>query len=527
MSLIKYIKINKIFFLVLLVFGTYIFNFRYNIDRDNIFIASDGQIKFFQTIQITTNFKKNIECYYPEQELDPDFKYYPIRYPWTIINSKLKTCVYEYPPFFPTIASLFLWNDNYRLIMYVPLLLYLIAFIIFFLILNNFAKVKFLNVILALMFFYSFPLLTSMDFSESPLYHLSIIIALYYFSLKADPKWQQHLLFGILLGISIFFRMEILIPAFAISIFIFLSKNDFKDRFKNAISFGCGFLITINIFFIYNYFTSKHILGYRYISSLLENRIVSPDLSFKFQLLRSYLLGDEIMYGILKFYPILFVLLILTFYLIVKNKLTRLEFIFICSGFISLFLIPLSVNFYGGVGYFGLRYLETAFLLILLGYGLVLNRTYNEFSRYIQFAIFALIITSLYWNQLSTKEGMKVLRNSSKDFSSLQNSLILDDSLVIHTSLYTSIFVGPSFLNTPHFHIPNETEITLFLKSLPKKYKKVIFLLPPENMYISSDIPDSLIQNYKTNVNPSNLNILIQDSKELNGVTIITANTVN
>jgi hypothetical protein len=61
------------------------------------------------------------------------------------------------------------------------------------------------------------------------------------------------------------------------------------------------------------------------------------------------------------------------------------------------------------------------------------------------------------------------------------------------------------------------------ITKINNRKQKFIFLLPPENMYISSDIPESIIKNYKTNVDPKNLNIQIIDSTILNGVKIVVA----
>ncbi|MCG9874633.1 MAG: hypothetical protein MH321_07610 [Leptospiraceae bacterium] len=225
----------------------------------------------------------------------------------------------------------------------------------------------------------------------------------------------------------------------------------------------------------------------------------------------------------MKFYPILLLLLPTSIYLIIKGKLSKKEFIFITSGYASLILIPLSINFYGGVGYFGLRYLETPFLFLLFGFSILITSSYHKLNKKYQGIIVLIILVSMYWSHLSTKEGMKVLKNSAKEFSLLQNLLNEKENIIIHTSLYTSIFIGPSFLNNSHFHIPNENEINNFLTKINNRKQKFIFLLPPENMYISSDIPESLINNYKTNVDPKNLNIQIIDSTALNGVKIVVA----
>ncbi len=523
----KKILKNKIFILFFILFAIFILKFRYDLDKDNIFVASDGQIKFYQTFQIKSSHLFNINCYYPNGQLDTNFKFYPIRYPWTIIDTKTRKCVYEYPPFFPALITLLSWNKNYKLIMYIPLCFYLLSFIFFYLILDRISKEKILNSLICLLIFYSFPLLTSMDFSESPIYHFSVIIAIYLFIYSKQNILFRNFIFGLFIGISIFFRMEILIPSTLLSLAFFVIQNHWHDRIKNSFSFGIGFLITISIFFYYNYTTSHHIFGYRYISSLLENRIISPSINFKLNLLGSYLFGDKVMVGIFKFHPMLLVIFLLSIYQMFKNKLKEIEFIFIFAGFLSLILIPLSINFYGGVGYFGLRYLETPFFFIAIGMGLYINRIFTFLPSIWKYTIYFILVFSIYWTHLSTKEGLKVLKNSSKDFTLLQNIINDEKNIIIHTSLYTSIFIGPSLLESSHFHIPTDEEIKDFIKLLPQNKYNLILLLPPKDMYISPDIPVSLIKNYRTDIHPEKLNLSIQDTYILNGIKIIKAKILN
>lgn len=523
----RYLNLKKIFkksylsLIIVFIFISFLIFTRANLDKTHIFIASDAQIKFFQTIQTKNKGFLNIQCLYPGSEKDPSYKFYPIRYPWTIIDTNRKTCVFEYPPFFPMLGSIVLSLLGSELSMYYPIAFYIFAGILFLIVLNKYSINNWLPSMFLILTFLSFPLLTSMDYSESPLYHFFIMIGLFfYFRIKLNSSWRGFY-FGFFLGIAIFFRMEILIPATLLCFFLMIENDSILNRVKKSFIFGVGFSIPVSVFLFYNYIESGHILGYRYISSLLENRIVDPNIVFKLTLLKAYLWGDSIMIGIFKFYPFLLLVIPIIIGGLFKKMIKADEAVIFLTGTISLFAIPLSVNFYGGVGYFGLRYLETPFFFIMLSFVLFLNRNFNHLNNLKKFSLIILIIFCSYINYKNTKEGLKVLRSGSKDYQKYQTEIQKNSkSIIIHTSLYTSIYIGESLMNFPNYHINSASEINKFLKMFPKSQELVI-LFPPQNMYISSDIPENLISNYDSKVKLSDLNVSIKSINEISSVKIV------
>ncbi|MCC5813141.1 MAG: hypothetical protein JJT78_00160, partial [Leptospira sp.] len=54
----------------------YLTFFRMDLDRNHLFITSDGQIKFYQTVQIAQGEFSKSNCLYPGRDLDPEYKFY-------------------------------------------------------------------------------------------------------------------------------------------------------------------------------------------------------------------------------------------------------------------------------------------------------------------------------------------------------------------------------------------------------------------------------------------------------------------
>lgn len=519
----NFFKKNYLISIILILFISFIIIIRKNLDKDHIFIASDAQIKFFQTIQSKDKNLLNIECLYPGDDKDPEYSYYPIRYPWTIIDTKKNTCVYEYPPFFPLIGAIAMSIlGNYGAI-YLSIAFYILSGLLFLTIVLKNTQYRLIPSVFFTLSFLSFPLLTSMDYSESPLYHFFILYGLLiYFHLKISTNLKLFL-FGFFLGISILFRMEILIPATATCILLFLYKDYLKNRIKKSVLFGLGFSIPVILFLSYNFIVSGHILGYRFISSLLENRLSNPSIQFKLTLLKAYLFGDSIMVGLFGFHPFLVLIILILLYSFIKSHLKENESIIFLAGLISIIAIPLSINFYGGVGYFGLRYLETPFLFVMISFALFLNQNFKKYPKSIKLIFSLFFIFGLFINYKNTKEGLKVLKSGAKDYQSFQSTIQSEkESVIIHTSLYTSIFIGESLLKYPNYHIKSAEEINKFLQKFPN-HINIILLFPPQKMYISTDIPLNLISNYDSKVNPKDINVKILNENEISGVKILHA----
>ncbi|TGL57218.1 hypothetical protein EHQ58_13000 [Leptospira ognonensis] len=521
----KYLKLRTIFpILVYMILVVYLIQFRYKLDKNGPYFTSDGAIKIYQTYQYKENGLLSLECYYPSRSLDPNFEFYPISYPWAIFSSdsNKERCVLEYPPFFYWIGAILLSIVSLKILLYLPILFYSLAIFLFDAILLVVGFRSFFRIFIVALSFFSFPILTSIDYTESSFFLLIYLIAFYMLAhtIKSDQKKKSlnFLLIGAILGFSFFFRLEIIFPVvFLLICFLFIMRD-----IKNTLLMGVGFAAIASIFLLYNFSVSGHILGFRYVSSINLNENSGAGIYERFQLLKAYLWGDSLMIGIFQFNPLCFFMIVAPVVSLVLRKSNRIGSMFIFSGIFAILSIPFYVTFYGGVGYFGLRYLEAPFFLMVIGFSSYLGE-----SKFIKDSVwktitFVILSFLIYFNLVTTREGLKVLRSASADLHALHVEFDKSSKFVIHTSLYSSIWMGNSFLNKNHILTTDTHAYETFLDKLKEK-EQFIVIQSPQDIYISSDIPKSLYQRYKTNVKIDPKKTEILEIKKLFGVNIILA----
>lgn len=519
----KYLNFRTIFpILVYMILVVYLIQFRYKLDKNGPYFTSDGAIKMYQTYQYKEKGLLSLECYYPTRSLDPSFEFYPISYPWAIFSneSNKERCVLEYPPFFYWLGAILLSIVSLKTLLYLPILFYSLAIYLFDAILRVVGFRSLFRIFIVALSFFSFPILTSIDYTESSFFLLIYLIAFYLLALtlRSDQKYnsKNFLLIGAILGFSFFFRLEIIFPVvFLLISFLFITKD-----IKNTFVMGIGFTSIASIFLVYNVIVSGHILGFRYVSSINLNENSGAGIFDRFQLLKAYLWGDDVMIGIFRFNPLCFFMIAAPLLSLVFGKSNRTGNLFLFSGILAILSIPFYVTFYGGVGYFGLRYLEAPFFLMAIGFSSYLGESKfikDSLWKTITFVILGFLI---YFNLVTTREGLKVLRSASADLHALHIEFEKSSKFVFHTSLYSSIWMGNSFLNKNHILTTNTFLYEKFLEKL-NQGEKFVIIQSPQDIYISSDIPKSLYSSYKTNVKIDPKKTEILETKELFGVNIL------
>ena len=123
---------------------------------------------------------------------------------------------------------------------------------------------------------------------------------------------------------------------------------------------------------------------------------------------RATIWGDQVMVGIFKFQPLSWLLLFIPIFAWIRKIRLRTGNIFLLAGWISMLVIPFYVTVYGGVGYFGLRYIEAPFFLVVIGFAIYLSETYFSNKKVIQWSFVFLFLFVGYYNWLSTKEGVHI-----------------------------------------------------------------------------------------------------------------------
>jgi hypothetical protein len=155
------------------------------------------------------------------------------------------------------------------------------------------------------------------------------------------------------------------------------------------------------------------------------------------------------------------------------------------------------VTVYGGVGLFGLRYMEIGFLFSLIGFNLGWQDIKPSLSKAQRWAIVFFFIFFIGYSWKNTREGLKHLRNSAGDYAKVQEvfSSIPNSGYIIHDSLYNSYLFGISFLNQKHINLYNPESCSRILKSIPRGTEVLLVQSPPDR-YISADIPKRLLERY-------------------------------
>ncbi len=533
-SLIK--TIPYLFYLILIVL---IFQFRYELDKKNLYITSDGAIKLYQSVQYNENGFLSLECIYPGRQLDKEFKYFPISYPWAVFSISGNKCVLEYPPFFYWIGGVLLKFFPLRLILYLPLLFFGINIFIFDFILRKVGLIAIFRVLLVTLGFISFPLLTAMDYTESPAFQTFYLLGFYFFwkyleeSRSETNSWMSILnknaffrepfgvlfLTGVFFGLSFILRLEVLMTFSFLCFFTFLLRKNLAKPFFIYIGFGAVGIL----FVIYNMQVSGHPLGFRYVSSIDFNDNAKADIWKRLAILKATIWGNEVMVGIFKFQPLCWLMLLLPIWALL-NKIKRpTGEIFLIAGWVSLLVIPLYITVYGGVGYFGLRYIEAPFFLVLIGFAIYLSEDFfSEFNKQ-RWMLIILILIIGYGNWLSTREGLKLLRNSSQENAVFQDFLKKSNNFVVHSSLYSSIWMGASFLEKTHVNLTGNEEANEYVKQFQDN-EKFVLVLSPEDLYISADIPKKLHYRYKTQLNLDLLPITVIEELKMNGIRLVLVN---
>ncbi|WP_108973113.1 LA_3751/LA_3752 family putative glycosyltransferase [Leptospira ryugenii] len=497
-------RIQKYFpFLLYGIFAIFLFQFRANLDRNGLYVSSDGAIKLIQTVQYKEKGYLQNECLYPSKDIDPNYAWFPISYPWALLQKgETETrCVFEYPPFFYWLGAFFHTFLSLEWILFLPLCFYVLAMFVLDRLLTEIQIKTIYRIVFVFFYFFSFPLLTAMDYTESPSFLFLYLLGFFYFvrSIKFGKIWGDEysplVVSGVFLGLSFFLRLEILIPFAMLCLVYLLTYRDFKKTFVLGISFS----MVVSLCLVYHYVVSGHILGFRYVSSIDYNQNASPSLLARASLLKAYLWGDHLMVGLLTFNPFVYLLIFGTFLMRFIFGNSRSGTVFYLSGLFSLFIIPLYITFYGGVGYFGLRYLEAPVLLLLIGFCLYFVKFLQNTSTWAKLSILLPLLALFYFNFLSTREGLKVLRNASRDLASLHSHFTDSKQYVVHTSLYSSIWMGKSYFHKRHLLTSNQEDFNHFL-GIVEKGETFTVIESPKNIYISPDIPLSLHARYLTNI---------------------------
>ncbi|MBV6348420.1 LA_3751/LA_3752 family putative glycosyltransferase, partial [Leptospira interrogans] len=384
---------------------------RSKLDNQIPFVSSDSEIKYYQTVMFAEKGIRAIqesECHYPGKIYDPEFKYFPFDYPWAFLKeNKNRKCLFQYPPLFALLNGLLSYLLGTKIITLLPLLCLFGCFLFFDKILFLFIDKAWIVLISTLIpFVLSFPVLSSVEFSEVPLNNLLLLSFGYFLirslfsnKIKIEIKDSNFRIFsfvsGILATTSFFLRTESVFPVFLFGLLSLFSETTRKKLKEYLIFSGIGAIVSFGLIGYLNFIYSGHPMGIRF---LISSGDAMNQFSFGKQILifQGYLLGDETKSGFLKASPYTILVLGIFSNLIRKRTLSG-ETIFGLVGIGTIFGISFLSPYTAGVHHFGLRYLESGFIFLSAGIFIFLYQRNIEFPNAGKVLVL-LALFSLYYN---------------------------------------------------------------------------------------------------------------------------------
>lgn len=454
-------------------------------------IQSDSQIKLYQTIQYKEKGIQQHECYTKNNDIDPEYRFYPFRYPWVYFLQKDsgKQCVFQYPTFFAQFFSIL--PLPYRLFNGVILFLYflLTAAIVFFIrSLFGVRKVEILF-LTSLLFLVGYCVSSAIEFSESIPSHIFLLIFFYgVLALENSKKISRVLevLTGLSGAISIFLRSE---SAIYIGIlgFLILLLNRWRMLFLikrySLILFGLTFAgILLGA---YNLNEFGEILGVR--SKVSFNDFNRLQLSDRLYFFKEFMFGNAFRTGFVSYcFPFIFFISFAIF----RIKLSSLQKILLWVGVISLLLVVLLSPYSQGGLYLGLRYTEFSYVLLSI---FVISVFADQDSSERRQWLLLFIVLQIGLGFYHVKRNFKTIDFVKKYHEILQSEwLKYPDAPVIHLSTFDLLLISDSFLKKPHLIANKQSEFAalesrLYNQGISKFQVFVYDFKPPKDENISNE----------------------------------------
>ena len=465
------IKTNYFYFILYLIIFILVLFFRNQLDKETIFISSDGQIKYYQSVHFYKN-SLNFECLYPSKKLDPIFEYFIFDYPWAYFNILNEKCIFQYPSLFSLIGSLFLFLSE-KAPLYFPLFFLFINLIFFHCLLVKIGLNRLWSFSTVLIgFLFSFPLLSVIDYSEMSFYHFFLLVSFllfYLFIQEKKPSLQKR--YAFLWSFSIFFAFYIRMEAVLLGLSFLLSMLFFlelKFVFQFTFSFFLGGIVCFLLFSLFYLFSIGYFLDVRSFTIIEYSQDMAFDMKEKLYIFKSFLYKISEKRGIFYAFPLFYSFPFFLFLLKKKDFPVYSKIVFL-SGVLCIFLTSWTSHDIGGVQNFGLRYLDAGFFSFLIGISSFLFFSFSKIKKLYQIIVLFLLFLFLIPTIQFTKNGLKTLWNSSFYYSKMQKYLNeIQEGYVLHLNLSTVYLVGYSYLKQKHLFPKGKKHLEQLLEKFEK-----------------------------------------------------------
>lgn len=375
----KYLaRLNPVFSFILL----FLVLFQILITVNKAFI-SDSLIKMIQVMSLVRNNWSSEAIIYPAFSLDPKFLLSPFNDGFIFFNNG--RLIGNYP------IALSLFYSIFTLIpfSFLPYLnvLFLYAFIR--LLYRNSIQIK--SIVWIVLGCIVFPLL--LDFSENGIFLiLGSYGYVYLWKAQEDDRISNWLAGNVLLGLSIWFRLEGILFFIAIQVSVFLLELT-KKKFKFANVFQLrrylGFLVLLILFLGWNDYSYSHILGPRYLATFTQTeKTILNQLQVLVSMLFTLPKAGGFSFGLFFLTPILFFAIIKELRKNIREKLLNFHLAVSC-----LFIVLVGCTSPND----GITLTGRYFLLAVTPLAFILNQQIES----IQSQKF-LYRTTLYWNILTS-----------------------------------------------------------------------------------------------------------------------------
>jgi hypothetical protein len=447
--------------------------------------ASDSLNKLIQSYSLIENRFLSDNLHYSFRDVDPDYNFYPADYVLYHLRLGSKH-VGPFSVFFSIFTSpLFIFP-----IWVLPLvsgLIYLIGLWV----LKKYWNVS--NIILFLTACGTSLLIYAVEYSENIYFIFLHFISITLF-LK---KEKQTILAGILMGLSVYLRLETLLgfPFYVIAYVIVYGIKD-KESFKKIFLFGSAFTLTVFLFLLFNQINYGHYLGPKYLVDQsnfwnFETKFrIYLSLFFGLMQLGFFKLG---FFGLTPFFLVPLFLLFKEFNSLEKD----IRFLFISS--IMYFLIAPALSPHDGHWSWGARY----FSLLVFPFAILsqesLNIILSKYNKKFILVIFYFLVT---YSIIMTQVGLKIVGVSSrvmKEVQTIMNILPGADIRLFNNEAF-ALHTGPQLLKEPSVLARNKDSLSDLILMIKKHSpgKKIVFIhssllnrmLQSSGIVINSDLEE-------------------------------------
>jgi hypothetical protein len=494
--------LNIIFFTILVIVPFY---FRFSWNDPIVFIGSDPQIKYYQTIQILEKgfSKEMLHCYFPAENLGFSNKFIPLGYPWAFIKESGE-CFFQYPIIMPLVHAIIAEIISIKSITYLPILFFIYNIFLTKKIFDTLEIPSNFGTFFSIFIHALSPIfLSSLDYSELTLTNTTLLLTTYFFlKLWNQPKANMVNLYlsGFFFSLNFQLRPESTIGIFIFFLTFVVLTNSYKEIISRIIPLGSIVLALTSFASLINYKIYGHPLGMRGWNTIQD---ASGKLSRNYyQDWVTDLWGSPFKIGIFQGYPVLFIMLLvllISLYRFRHLEIKKESLVFFISGCAYIFILPILSPYRAGVDIFGLRYYETGVYFFSIGfcslYYIYLKNLVNQSIDILVFrASLLLLISFLYFSYKSDLRAIKNWSGGVIRYKEIQSKINdLSPQIIVHRGLSLSYLMGVSYLKVPQIAIYSQEDWDKMIPEFQKNaIHKILYLQWEGNLLVKEEFPEKI-----------------------------------